>query len=89
MFNVWDRLETNEFADTVTIALAALFPEDPPRFLARTPHGYHDAETIKRDLAAGGFPPHRRSRHSRPGAGRRLANVPPPPIARAPHCETR
>ena len=55
IFNVWDRLEENEFADTVTTALAAVFPQDPPRFLARTPHGYHDRETIKRDLAAGGF----------------------------------
>jgi hypothetical protein len=32
-----------------------LFPEDPPRFLARTPHGYHDSPTIERDLANGGF----------------------------------
>jgi SAM-dependent methyltransferase len=55
VFNVWDRIQENEFADIVTTALAALFPEDPPRFLARTPHGYHDRETIKRDLAAGGF----------------------------------
>jgi SAM-dependent methyltransferase len=55
VFNVWDRIEENEFADTVTTALAALFPADPPRFLARTPHGYHDPETIRRDLAAGGF----------------------------------
>src|SRR5512146_1561151 len=42
MFSVWDRIEENEFADVVTTALAAMFPEDPPRFLARTPHGYHD-----------------------------------------------
>lgn len=55
IFNVWDRIEENEFADTVTTALETLFPEDPPRFLARTPHGYHDHETIKRDLASGGF----------------------------------
>jgi SAM-dependent methyltransferase len=55
VFNVWDRIQENEFADIVTTALAALFPEDPPRFLARTPHGYHDPETITRDLAAGGF----------------------------------
>ena len=55
IFNAWDRIEENEFADTVTTALEALFPHDPPRFLARTPHGYHDVETIKRDLAAGGF----------------------------------
>jgi SAM-dependent methyltransferase len=54
-FNVWDRIEDNEFADTVTTALAALFPHDPPRFLARTPHGYYDHSTIARDLASGGF----------------------------------
>jgi SAM-dependent methyltransferase len=55
IFNVWDRISENEFADTVTTALAAVFPEDPPRFLARTPHGYHDRSTIERDLASGGF----------------------------------
>jgi len=55
IFNVWDRIEENEFADAVTTALATLFPEDPPRFLARTPHGYYNHETIRRDLANGGF----------------------------------
>ena len=55
IFNVWDRISENEFADTVTRALAAVFPEDPPRFLPRTPHGYHDRPTIERDLALGGF----------------------------------
>jgi ubiquinone/menaquinone biosynthesis C-methylase UbiE len=55
MFNVWDRIEDNEFADVVTTALESVFPQNPPRFLARTPHGYHDRTTIERDLAAGGF----------------------------------
>src|SRR6266852_4469090 len=55
VFNVWDRLEENEFADTVTAALASLFPEDPPRFLARTPHGYHEHASIGQDLVSGGF----------------------------------
>src|SRR5712691_2227909 len=55
VFNVWDRLEENEFAHTVTAALASLFPEDPPRFLARTPHGYHERASVERDLAGGGF----------------------------------
>jgi SAM-dependent methyltransferase len=55
IFNVWDRIEENEFADTVTTALASLFPRDPPRFMARTPHGYHDQRIIERDLANGGF----------------------------------
>ena len=56
IFNVWDRIEENEFADTVTTTLASLFPQDPPRFMARTPHGYHDRSTIVRDLKGGGFP---------------------------------
>jgi len=55
LFNVWDRIEDNEFADTVTAALASMFPLDPPRFLARTPHGYSHIPTIERDLAQGGF----------------------------------
>lgn len=55
LFNVWDPIAENEFADTVTTALEAVFPDDPPRFLARTPHGYHDRSVIEQDLAAGGF----------------------------------
>jgi ubiquinone/menaquinone biosynthesis C-methylase UbiE len=55
MFNVWDRISDNEFADIVTQALAAVFPDDPPRFMARTPHGYHDLEQIRRDLNAAEF----------------------------------
>ena len=55
LFNVWDRIRENEFADTVTTALESLFPEDPPRFLARTPHGYYDHGIIARDLADAGF----------------------------------
>ena len=55
LFNVWDRIEENEFADVVTGALESLFPDDPPRFMARTPHGYHDLAAIGRDLREGGF----------------------------------
>jgi ubiquinone/menaquinone biosynthesis C-methylase UbiE len=55
LFNVWDRIEDNELADTVTTALAALFPSDPPRFLARTPHGHADRDAIARELANAGF----------------------------------
>jgi len=55
LFNVWDRIEENVFADDVTSALAELFPDDPPRFLARTPHGYHDTGVIRRDLEGSGF----------------------------------
>ncbi len=55
LFNVWDRIEENVFADDVTNALAEIFPTDPPRFLARTPHGYHDTALIRRDLEDAGF----------------------------------
>ncbi len=55
IFSVWDRIEENEFADVVTRALESVFPADPPRFLARTPHGYHDRANIERDLSSGGF----------------------------------
>ncbi|HZZ91955.1 MAG TPA: methyltransferase domain-containing protein [Usitatibacter sp.] len=54
-FSVWDRIEENEFADAVTQAVATMFPDDPPRFLARTPHGYFDTGAIGRDLREGGF----------------------------------
>jgi SAM-dependent methyltransferase len=55
LFSVWDRIEDNEFADSVTQALATRFPDDPPRFLARVPHGYHDASRIAHDVALAGF----------------------------------
>ena len=55
LFNVWDKIAENEFADTVTNALEFIFPEDPPRFLARTPHGYYDRKIIEQDLASAGF----------------------------------
>jgi ubiquinone/menaquinone biosynthesis C-methylase UbiE len=55
LFNVWDRIEENVFANDVTDALAQFFPSDPPRFLARTPHGYHDISLIRDDLEQAGF----------------------------------
>jgi len=55
LFNVWDRIEENVFANDVTNALADFFPGDPPRFLARTPHGYHDISLIRHELEQAGF----------------------------------
>ena len=55
VFNVWDRIEDNVFAHDATIALGKMFPDDPPRFMARTPHGYHDKTVIKADLEQAGF----------------------------------
>ncbi len=55
LFNTWDRIETNVFTHVVVARLAQLYPENPPGFLARTPHGYFDYDRIRRDVAGGGF----------------------------------
>jgi SAM-dependent methyltransferase len=55
IFNMWDRIEENEFAHEVTRALAEVFPDDPPSFLRRTPHGHYDTTTYRSELEAGGF----------------------------------
>jgi len=55
VFNIWDRIETNEFADAITAAARSVFPDDPPLFLPRTPHGYHDETRIRADLADAGL----------------------------------
>jgi ubiquinone/menaquinone biosynthesis C-methylase UbiE len=55
LFNVWDRISENEFADVVTETLATMFPQDPPRFMARTPHGYHDTARLREELTMAGF----------------------------------
>ena len=55
LFNIWDRIEENEFADAVTRALGEILPDDPPRFLARTPHGHGDKATIRAELEDAGF----------------------------------
>lgn len=55
LFSVWDKIEDNVFADDVIKALAELFPDKPPQFLARTPHGHHDVERIRAEVEGAGF----------------------------------
>jgi len=55
LFNMWDRIEENDFAFEVTAALADLFPDDPPQFLPRTPHGHYREDTYRHELSAAGF----------------------------------
>jgi SAM-dependent methyltransferase len=55
LFNVWDQVSENEFADTITDSLASVFPANPPRFLARTPYGYFDINQISQDVKQAGF----------------------------------
>jgi SAM-dependent methyltransferase len=54
LFNVWDRIADNEFADVADRAVAALL-DVPTTFMARVPHGYHDLATVADDLRRGGF----------------------------------
>jgi ubiquinone/menaquinone biosynthesis C-methylase UbiE len=55
LFNIWSRIEDNEFADVITQALSTLYPSDPPRFLARTPYGHGHPGQIESDVKAAGF----------------------------------
>src|ERR1700733_3835247 len=55
LFNIWDRIEENEFAGLVVGAFRTLFPENPPRFRARTPHGHYDTAALEAHLRAAGF----------------------------------
>jgi ubiquinone/menaquinone biosynthesis C-methylase UbiE len=55
LFNVWDAIQNNAFVMTVAKTLTEMFPDDPPRFMERTPHGYHDLSVITADLRAAGF----------------------------------
>jgi SAM-dependent methyltransferase len=55
IFNTWDRIEANDFPDAVQSALIDLYPDDPPRFMTRIPHGYFDPAIIRDDLARARF----------------------------------
>jgi hypothetical protein len=54
LFNVWDDIDHNEVTKVVSDSVALAFPDDPPSFLARTPHGYHDTDLISSELVAAG-----------------------------------
>ena len=55
LFNIWNGIKDNEFADVVTNAVGTIYPEDPPLFLARTPHGHGSPTEIEADVQAAGF----------------------------------
>lgn len=52
---VWDRLDRNPASKVAHDAVAALYPDNPPSFLSRTPFGYADPQWIERDMRAAGF----------------------------------
>lgn len=55
VFNTWDRIEENAFAHETQRAVNALFPDDPPLFMQRVPHGYYDRPTILEHVTDAGF----------------------------------
>jgi SAM-dependent methyltransferase len=55
LFTAWDALQTSELTVAFTAALHRVVPDEAPDFLARIPHGYHDPERMRRDVAAGGL----------------------------------
>jgi SAM-dependent methyltransferase len=55
VFSVWDTVDTSPFPAALVSGLADVFPDDPPDFVVRIPHGYHDPDRIRLDIAAGGL----------------------------------
>lgn len=55
VFAVWDRLSTNEFVSVVNTVLTDRFHDDPPMFMERAPHGYHDTDAIIAAVRQAGF----------------------------------
>ncbi|WP_445505069.1 class I SAM-dependent methyltransferase [Microvirga sp. G4-2] len=55
LFNAWDSLDANLVSKVVSDQAVEMFPEDPPRFIERTPFGYFDAGRIEGELQLAGF----------------------------------
>jgi len=55
LFNVWDSLDANQMSRVVSDQAIALFPDDPPRFIERTPFGYFHEDAIRGELQRAGF----------------------------------
>jgi hypothetical protein len=55
LFSVWDSIEANPITAEVEGALARRFRADPPSFMRRVPHGYHDPDVIRPAVTAAGF----------------------------------
>jgi SAM-dependent methyltransferase len=55
LMNAWAPLDTHAFEAALVTALGRVFPDDPPTFLSRVPHGYADPDVFAGDAAAGGL----------------------------------
>ncbi len=52
---MWAPVEFSPVSQTVERAVAAVFPDDPPGFISRTPHGHGDPAVTQRELREAGF----------------------------------
>ncbi|MFC3070792.1 class I SAM-dependent methyltransferase [Phenylobacterium soli] len=52
---IWDDLTGNAITRVAQEALAQTFADNPPMFMARTPHGHGDVAVIRREVEAAGF----------------------------------
>ncbi|WP_454850346.1 class I SAM-dependent methyltransferase [Rhizobium binxianense] len=78
LFDVWTEISESDFPTAVQGALAEIFPENPPRFMERVPHGYHDRQLIRDQLEAAGFAAittETLQRKSRAGSAREVATA--------------
>lgn len=55
IFSVWGALDRNDIPAAMWQAVQEFYPDDPPDFFPRLPHGYHDPARITADLRAAGF----------------------------------
>jgi ubiquinone/menaquinone biosynthesis C-methylase UbiE len=55
LLTTWAPLERNPVVKVAHHAIASVFPEDPPQYLARAPFGYGDPDILTELLIAGGF----------------------------------
>lgn len=55
MLIIWNDMDHNPGSQAMSNAVAGLFPDDPPRFMERTPFGYSDRAAIESDLVVAGF----------------------------------
>ncbi len=55
VLTVWDTVDGCDLPAALVACLNEMFPDDPPTFAVRIPHGYADPEQITADLQTGGL----------------------------------
>lgn len=55
LFNAWASLANSPVPQAAIEGLARVFPQHTSWFMERTPHGYYEADLIRRDMRAAGW----------------------------------